>query len=197
MSFTLSLGTPTQSNDAKTIAITDTSTTWGTTYNYPDGITTAFSLDITVQVYAGSTAFDTITDSAFFNAYDSGNKTFDITADLLKVGGVAQYDSTDMLPDGVWTLTYKLLQGATVLTSYQVSIVVLGQIIIDGNKAFVYSPNQWHQAEIQVTSANTMKLLEALRKYSLRKAIYSEPYQSNISKILNAIELLTRMITPE
>lgn len=194
MAFSLSLATPTQSNDALTIHLVDNSN-WGTTYSYPDGITYTLSVDVSVKTFSGTTTFDTITSSAFFNSYSSANKDFSLTGGYLKVGGVAYYTDSDLLPDGIWTVVYKLLVSGVMAESYTVTLLVLGQIIIDNNIGFVDVPNVWHQSEMKVLSSDIMKLLEPLRKYTMRKACYSEPYVANETKMLNMVECLTRQIS--
>jgi hypothetical protein len=195
MAFTLSLATPTESNDALIIVLTDNSTTWGTTYSYPNGTTSTFSLDITIETFNGSTTFDTITSATFFNNYNPLLTTFSLTGSLLTVGGTHIYTDSNCLPDGIWTLTYKLLVGGVMVTSYNVQIVVTGQVTIDNNLDFVYVPNSWSQSEMRISTFETMQLLEPLRKYTMRKAIETEPYQSNTAKILNSLEALTLMIS--
>jgi hypothetical protein len=113
---------------------------------------------------------------------------------MLTIGGQPQYSAGDTFPDGVYYITYNYLTGSTVTASYQVTAVIIGDIIIDGNLSFIHSPNVWDKSEMDITSDVTIKLLEPLRKYSLRKAIYSQPYQNSITKIVNTIQLLTNLI---
>ena len=194
MSFTLSLATPTVSNDATQMTFTDTSN-WGSpNYAYPNGVTSWLSLSLLAQTYDGSTTFDTITSTSFFNNYNQSNLAYILTADLLKVNETALYNSGNALPDALYTATYTLTNTTGTLATYQVAFLNPQQVKNDIYNDFAQTPYMWDKKQIDMTTTDMRALLEPLRKYSLFKSMYLQPYQSNTSKLLLNLEILTRLI---
>lgn len=108
----------TERNDSTALILTDTtnsivqSTNWGTdsniNYDDIDGITYNINIIITITTSDGtSTEYDQ------FSLYDEfgpfteySDLTYTITPDLLKEGGISPFTSDDVLPDGVYEITY-------------------------------------------------------------------------------------------
>ena len=194
MAFTLSLATPTVSNDATQMTFTDASN-WGSpNYSYPNGTTSWLKLSLLAQTYNGQTQFDDITSAAFFNNYDQANLAYFLTADLLKVGGNPMYSSGDALPDALYTATYTLTNTTGTLATYQVAFLNPQQVKIDTYNDFAKTPYLWDKQQIDMTTTDMRALLEPLRKLTLLRAMYLSPYQSNESKMLLNLEILTRLI---
>lgn len=188
----LSLATPSISNDAMQLTFTD-NTTW-TSPAYPDGVSSWFKLALTAQTYNGTTTFDVITDAAFFNNYNQSNKSFVLTANMLKVLGIEQYGAGDMIPDALYTVTYTLNNSTGVVQTYQIQFMNPQQCKIDIYNDFNNVPYVWDKKQIDLTTSDMRALLEPIRKWTLLQAMYAEPYQTNETRMLLILEILTRLI---
>jgi len=111
MAVTLSLSYE-ERNDNKVYTFTDTSTGWGVGGNInPDGIS-ILTLDISITDSSGDiTVYDTINlviELGLGPASTQDDLVFELNATHLTVAGVPYGTSDDILPDGVWDITYTI-----------------------------------------------------------------------------------------
>lgn len=132
MAVTLSLSYE-ERNDNKVFTFTDTSDDWGVGGNInPDGIST-LTLDIRITDSSGTiTAYDQIdlvSELGLGPASTQADLVFELNATHLTTLGTAYGTADDVLPDGVWQITY-LLTGVIPFSSsaMQETILVYGNV---------------------------------------------------------------------
>ena len=132
MAVTLSLSYE-ERNDNKVFTFTDTSANWGVGGNInPDGIST-LTLDIQVTDSSGTiTSYDQInlvTELGLGPASTQADLVFELNATHLAEAGIPYGTVDDVLPDGVWQVTYLLTGVLPDSTSaMQETILVYGNV---------------------------------------------------------------------
>lgn len=132
MAVTLSLSYE-ERNDNKVFTFTDTSDNWGVGGNInPDGIST-LTLDIRITDSSGTiTAYDQIdlvSELGLGPASTQADLVFELNATHLTTLGTAYGTADDVLPDGVWQITYLLtgvIPGSS--SAMQETILVYGNV---------------------------------------------------------------------
>lgn len=198
MAFTLALSsTPEQSNDAKILSLSDNSTTWVTgspVIPFPDYANNNYSIGIQIDIREPDTT--TVCDEITYpGPYTSmAEMVYEITCANLAVSSVAIGTADDMLPDGLYDVTYVLRLSGVIQYTYTTTLVVLGQIKIDIANDFADVPNNWTRKELSLLSDEILVLVNPLYKESNYEAIISNPYQADETKMLNIIDFLTSLI---
>ena len=206
-----------QSNDATTLTLTDSAGTyhvddnpdgWGT--SNPDETDIVIStdvvnagteyhllLDVTVTDKHGTeTIYDTI------NLYDhnggafadTGDLTWDFTPNHFMSGGTGMGGATDKLTDGVYSLTYQLVDNdnhSSVQATFSEDILVDGDVRIDVyNKLRQISVD--YDFEAQDTSRDVM---EALLAYSYLQAIEASAAVAMIEELTDMLYTLDKLVS--
>jgi len=201
MAVTLTLAASFQEqNDNKVLVITDTtgtavSTGWGVgdnpDYTDIDGTTYDLFLDITITTSDGTeTTYDQIDlydEFGPFAAYE--DMVFNIDATMLLVDGVAFGDSDTELPDGIWEIAYSIYTGVDETDTYEITILVNGQIRIIVYEKLRQIPTTYLCQEC----CNTRTIKEAIFAYSYLMAIDSSAFTSKTEELLNQLYTLERM----
>jgi hypothetical protein len=151
MALSIKIDTPTQSNDATVLRVTDSTGLYNVTTNpggwldeadsipatqpkvsIIDGTTYHLTIDLTITTSNGTeVTYDTIELYDTFGSFSSVNDlVFDIDSSMLIKSAVALGTSESQLPDGWYDLTYKFVDdGATYTDStYTISFFVDGVI---------------------------------------------------------------------
>lgn len=141
----LNLTTPliTQSNDAVTIQVADTTGVynvstnlggWGTPnpeVSILDGETYHLYLDITITTSTGTeTVYDPIELAAFGPFNDPGELVFNITSDMLVDGSISLGTVLDTFPDGWYSFTLRFVDdGATYTNSTTTTALIIDGVV--------------------------------------------------------------------
>lgn len=187
---------PAQSNDAKLLTFTDNSATWVSQEALPTPGGNYLAFDIVIKKPDETLNCDTIT---LIGPYaTTADLVFEITCAELLVSGAAIGTSDDLLPDGIYEVTYSLYNSSgTSLNTYSTTLVILGQIEIDIANDFADVPHIWRQAELSLQSDEVLALIQPLQKEAYYQAILAEPYQTRQTAILNIIDSLTALINDQ
>ena len=193
-----------ESNDNTKLVMTDITGTDGATdwgvganpnYDHIDGSDYDLELDIVITTADGTeTTYDTIDLYAEFGPFVSyNNLSFDIDCTQLKVDGVAIGTDEDEIPDGIWGITYTLVDLADSLNNVEYS----GNILINGVvKQKVYEmlkdiPMTYQYGE----NVDSYQIREAMFAYSYLIAIESSAYISKKVELLNQLGVLERIVS--
>src|SRR4030042_4649058 len=119
MALTLSVSYV-ERNDNKVLTITDTTSNWGIGGNIDVGDVTTMTLAIDITISDGTiTSYDTIDLIAFLGltgASTQADLVIPITPVDLTVAGIPLGTADDVLPDGIWDITY-LVESTVPVTS--------------------------------------------------------------------------------
>ena len=195
-----------ESNDNKSLIITDTtgtdgSTDWGVggnvSYTAIDGSAATYGLELDIEITTSDgtvTAYDTIDLFTTFGAmttYDDMVFTIDCT--LLKVSAIAIGDATDELPDGTWDITYTLINVATPANNvvYNEVVLIYGVVknaVYEKLQAIISKYDNAEWLDDHVTR-------EAMFAYSYLIAIEASAVIAKEEELLNSLSVLERLIT--
>ena len=208
-----------QSNDAKTLTLTDSAGTYhvvdnddgwetgGATNPDPADIvvltdtTTPSKYHLVLNVvvtdkYSVETTYDEI-DLYAINGeafVDAGDLTWDLTPADFDVSGTAMGLSTDMFDDGVYNITYTLRDNTTpfaVVVTFNETIVVDGDVRIDVYNKLRNIPYDYVNEEID-TSRDVM---EALLAYSYLQAIEGSAAVCLTEDLVNMLYTLDKLVS--
>jgi len=176
--------TLTEASDNLSVTIQDTTGDWGAgeiadVFNAGNATIVPTILGIT---------YDPINVTSYFENGLQAELAFIITADLLKIGTVAQFESSDFVPDGDWSILYAA-SNSTGSDSETSSFLVYGVVeagVLDQLR--LQDLNDW-------SFDNTLN--EALIKgahYVYLKAIINSAYESDINSLREALANLETML---
>ncbi len=206
-----------QSNDAKTLTLTDNADTyhavdnddgWGTPN--PDTTDVVISTDI---VNAGTeyhllldatvtdkngveTTYDQINlyDQNGGGFADASELTWDLTAADFEESGVAMGEATDMLTDGIYEFTYQLVDNDDhdeVEATFSEDVLVDGDVRIDVYNKLRQIPVDYDYEAVD-TSRNVM---EALLAYSYLQAIEASSAVAMTEELINMLYTLDKLVS--
>jgi hypothetical protein len=216
-----------QWNDATTLVLTDTTTNWGDNddgdvdVTDPDELYLAngdpqnvddysLELDITVASPSGTVTYDTI-DLVLLSApgttpakefVTQSQMVYEITADVLEVGGVAMGESGDELDNGVYKITYTLYSDPWSQGGGKVAVDQLVEYIpVFGNiKKTVFDQirlantiYEQTNEDAPVYSRDFEDILGALNKFALLLGAESKVSLATQEKVVNTLDTLERL----
>jgi len=205
-----------QSNDAKTLTVTDNAGT----YNNPDNLTgwgapnedpadivvatdvaTASSYHLFFQAtvtnkYNVTTIYEDI-DLFAKNAgafVDASDLTWDLDASDFELSGVAMGTSSELLDDGVYDITYTLKDNTTpfaVVATLNEKIIVDGDVRIDVYNKLRNIPDEYANENIDTSR----EVMEALLAYSYLQAIEGSAAVCLTEDLVNMLYTLDKLVS--
>ena len=216
MALDLSI-TFTESNDNKTVILTDTTGTYSA-----DNLTGWGSPNIDVgDIISGSTASKynllltiTITDSSGteteydeINLFDHNGGAFTDASDLvfemnsshLLSGGTALGDSDDELPDGLWAIDYRIVDadynsetnGLSTADNYIVDTFYLIYGVV---KASVYDKLRQIPTDYMCNNCDSREIMEAIFMYGYLKGIETSAYVAKQEELIIMLATLESIV---
>ena len=206
-----------QSNDAKTLTLTDNADTYHAVDNSdgwgaPNPVTTDIVistdivnagteyhllLDVTMTDKNGTeTTYDQINlyDQNGGGFADASELTWDLTAADFVSSGTAMGLATDMLTDGVYELTYQLVDNdshVTVQSTFSEDIVVDGDVRID-----VYNKLRQIAVDYDFEENDTSRgVMEALLAYSYLQAIEASAAVAMTEELITMLYTLDKLVS--
>lgn len=177
---------------------TDGSTDWGVgtniSYTDIDGSSYDLLLDIVITTSDGTeTTYDQIdlySEFGPFVTYD--DMVFTITADMLKVSTVAQFEVGDTLPDGIWDITYTVTNAGTAGAdvTLQEDVLIYGVVKYEVYDAIRQVPRIYEL----VGEVDTRTVWEALLKIAYLEALQASAYVSMSEELLDQLETLENLV---
>lgn len=206
-----------QSNDATTLTITDTAGTYHAVDNADGwGAPNAATTDIVIStdvVNAGTeyhllldimvtdkdgieTTYDTINlyDQNGGGFADAGDLTWDLTPADFSASSTAMGEATDKLTDGVYSLTYQLVDNdshSSVQATYSEDMLVDGDVRID-----VYNKLRQISVDYDYEAVDTSRdVMEALLAYSYLQSIEASAAVAMIEELVSMLYTLDKLVS--
>lgn len=193
-----------ESNDNKTLSITDTTGTdtggWGDGTNIDvtdiDGSTHTLELQIKIKTSDGTeTTYDYIDLYDEFGPFtDTGDLVFNITAPLLTVTGTALGGASVMLPDGIYTVSYYVDRGLAGDTSITDTILIDGQVRVEVYDLLRKIPVKYSCSENYRDCFPDEDIIDALGWYSYLKGMQFSATLSKQEEILAMLSNLQELL---
>lgn len=193
-----------QSNDNKTLIVTDTTGTdtggWGDGTNIDvtdiDGVTHTLELQVKIKTSDGTeTTYDYIDLYDEFGPFSTtADLVFNITAPLLTSLGSALGTSATQLPDGIYTIGYYVDRGLAGDTSLTETILVDGQVRVEVYDLLRKIPVKYNCSENYRDCFPSEDILDALSWYSYLKGMQFSATLSKQEEILAMLSNLQELI---
>jgi hypothetical protein len=187
-------------NDSKLITFTDTSTGWGTegdpnvtNLDPRTELTYSLTIDITINTSTEVIVCDQIDLRDLFGPFTTtADLVFPLDYTTILSSGVG-VDSNEVLPDGIWDITYKVQQYVTGswvdIDSYVFSVLIYGDV-----KTQVY--NRLRQVPNLYNSKILMgrDIQEPLLYYTFLQSIEKSAFVARKEELLSMLETLERLL---
>lgn len=197
----------TQTNDTKALIIQDTtsideSTDWGFggNINYTDigDQPGEYSLTLEVSITTpGETTLTQYDNIDLFNEFgpftDYEDMKFTITADMLKSSGSSQFTSSDSIPDGIWSFTYRVntVTGGTLVASTSYDILVNGSV----KKKLYEKYSKMTTAYTCDSVYKNREIMETVTVSTWYLALFADSYVSKDEELLSKMNTLNNLLT--
>ena len=200
MAFTLAY-TVTESNDNKTITITDASGTgatgWGAGTNPATtdigAVGSTHDLQLIISITTSSNTTTTYTAIDLYTEFGPfatvADLVFPITCDMLVASGTALGTSADEFPDGIYNIKYVYNLGETNESTVDEDVLIDGVITVE-----IYDLLRQIPTIYNCSDCKSKTVLDAIYCYGCLNVMESDAYVARSEEIINLLYVLERLV---